>query len=51
MTWSATADVVVDLIAYANPSMYVTEPLEVFDLNFMQNLDIAKLLHRPSASA
>ena len=37
------ADVVVDLIAYANPSMYVTEPLEVFDLNFMQNLEIAKL--------
>jgi UDP-apiose/xylose synthase len=39
----ATSDVVVDLIAYANPSMYVTEPLEVFDLNFMQNLAIAKL--------
>lgn len=37
------ADVVVDLIAYANPSIYVTEPLEVFDLNFLQNLEIAKL--------
>src|SRR6185369_8015538 len=37
------ADVVVDLIAYANPSIYVTEPLEVFDLNFIQNLEIAKL--------
>jgi UDP-apiose/xylose synthase len=36
------ADLVVDLIAYANPSMYVTEPLEVFDLNFVQNLEIAK---------
>jgi UDP-apiose/xylose synthase len=36
------ADLVVDLIAYANPSMYVTEPLEVFDLNFIQNLEIAK---------
>ena len=36
------ADVVVDLIAYANPSMYVTSPLEVFDLNFMENLAIAK---------
>ena len=37
-----------DLIAYANPSMYVTEPLEVFDLNFMQNLEIAKrcIAHR-----
>lgn len=39
----AAADVVVDLIAYANPSIYVTEPLEVFDLNFLQNLEIAKL--------
>jgi len=39
----ASSDVVVDLIAYANPSMYVTEPLEVFDLNFMQNLHIANL--------
>jgi len=39
----ASSDVVVDLIAYANPSIYVTEPLEVFDLNFMQNLHIAKL--------
>jgi UDP-apiose/xylose synthase len=37
------ADAVVDLIAYANPSMYVTEPLEVFELNFIQNLEIAKL--------
>jgi UDP-apiose/xylose synthase len=37
------ADVVVDLIAYANPSIYVTDPLEVFELNFMQNLEIAKL--------
>jgi UDP-apiose/xylose synthase len=39
----ASSDVVVDLIAYANPSMYVTEPLEVFELNFMQNLHIAQL--------
>lgn len=38
-----TADVVVDLIAYANPSIYVTDPLEVFELNFVQNLEIAKL--------
>ena len=37
------ADLVVDLIAYANPSMYVSSPLDVFELNFMQNLDIAKL--------
>jgi len=42
------ADVVVDLIAYANPSMYVSSPLEVFDLNFIQNLEIAKrcIAHR-----
>jgi len=37
------ADVVVDLIAYANPSIYVTAPLAVFELNFMQNLEIARL--------
>jgi UDP-apiose/xylose synthase len=37
-----TADVVVDLVAYANPSIYVTAPLDVFDLNFTQNLDIAR---------
>lgn len=35
------ADLVVDLIAYANPSMYVASPLEVFELNFMQNLRVA----------
>jgi UDP-apiose/xylose synthase len=37
------ADVVVDLVAYANPSMYVTSPLAVFELNFVQNLEIAKV--------
>lgn len=37
------ADLVVDLIAHANPSMYVSSPLEVFDLNFMQNLEVARL--------
>ena len=37
------ADVVVDLIAHANPSIYVTSPIEVFELNFLQNLEIAKL--------
>jgi len=35
------ADVVVDLVAYANPSLYVETPLEVFDLNFTQNLKVA----------
>jgi nucleoside-diphosphate-sugar epimerase len=42
----ARNDVVVDLIAYANPSMYVTSPLEVFELNFLQNLEIAKRCSR-----
>jgi UDP-apiose/xylose synthase len=36
------ADLVVDLVAYANPSMYVLSPLEVFDLNFSQNLKVAE---------
>lgn len=37
------ADVVVDLVAYANPSIYVEAPLEVIELNFFENLRIAKL--------
>src|SRR5262249_43519996 len=36
------ADVVVDLIAHANPSLYVAKPLEVFELNFTENLHIAE---------
>lgn len=36
------ADVVVDLVAFANPSLYVSNPLDVFRLNFMQNLDIVR---------
>jgi UDP-apiose/xylose synthase len=39
----AGADVVVDLIAYANPSIYVTRPLEVIDLNFFENYHIVEL--------
>jgi UDP-apiose/xylose synthase len=35
-----SSDVVVDLIAYANPSIYVSKPLEVVDLNFFQNLKL-----------
>jgi len=38
-----SADLVVDLIAYANPSLYVTSPIEVFDLNFTENVHIAEL--------
>jgi UDP-apiose/xylose synthase len=34
------SDVVVDLVAHANPSLYVIEPLEVFDLNFRKNLEV-----------
>lgn len=36
-------EVVVDLIAHANPSLYVQKPLEVFHLNFLENLRIAQL--------
>jgi UDP-apiose/xylose synthase len=39
----AKSDLVVDLVAYANPSMYVSSPLEVFELNFDVNLAIARL--------
>ena len=36
------SDLVIDLIAYANPGLYVKIPLEVFDLNFMENLKIVE---------
>ena len=36
----AETDVVVDLIAYANPSIYVESPLEVVRLNFFENMKI-----------
>lgn len=36
------ADVVIDLIAYTNPGLYVKIPIEVFELNFTENLKIAK---------
>jgi len=36
------SDLVVDLIAYANPGLYVQMPLEVFQLNFMDNLRITE---------
>lgn len=35
-------DVVVDLVAYANPSIYVMSPLEVVRLNYFENLRIAQ---------
>ncbi len=36
----ADTDVVVDLIAYANPSIYVETPLDVVNLNFFENMKI-----------
>jgi len=36
-------DAIVDLIAYANPSIYVESPLEVIELNYFENLRIARL--------
>ncbi len=35
-------DMAIDLIAYANPGLYVKLPLEVFRLNFIENLKIAE---------
>jgi len=35
-----SVDVVVDLIAYANPSDYITRPLDVIDLNLLRNLEL-----------
>jgi len=36
------ADLVIDLVAHANPGLYVRIPLEVFRLNFTENLKIAE---------
>jgi nucleoside-diphosphate-sugar epimerase len=36
----AQADVVVDLVAFANPALYVDDPVGVFDLNFIQNMKV-----------
>jgi len=38
----SNADVVIDLIAYANPGLYIRMPLKVFRLNFIENLRIAE---------
>ncbi len=42
------SDLVIDLIAYANPSLYVKIPTEVFQLNFVENLKIADSCLRQS---
>lgn len=38
----SAADLVIDLIAYANPGLYVRMPREVFRLNFLENMRIAE---------
>ncbi len=37
------SDIVIDLIAYANPSIYLEKPIDVVELNLFDNLEIAKL--------
>src|SRR4028119_2193524 len=39
-------DVVVDLVALANPALYVTNPVDVFELNFTENLKIVDLCQK-----
>lgn len=36
------ADIVIDLIAYANPQIYVDRPIEVVELNLFENLKVAE---------
>src|SRR5262249_40246846 len=38
----SASDLVIDLIAHANPGLYIRIPLEVFRLNFQENLKIAE---------
>jgi nucleoside-diphosphate-sugar epimerase len=40
------SDVVVPLVAIANPAQYVTDPLRVFELDFEANLEIVRLCVR-----
>jgi len=40
------SDVVVDLVAYANPSVYINNPLEVFRVNFAANMDVLQMCIR-----
>src|SRR6516225_8052520 len=35
-------DLIIDLVAMANPSLYVSNPTDVFKLNFTENLKIAE---------
>ena len=45
------ADVVVDLVAYANPALYVQDPVGVFDLNFTQNMKVVEQCLRAQKEA
>lgn len=40
------ADVVLPLVAIANPAIYVKQPLRVFELDFEANLKIVRLCHQ-----
>jgi UDP-apiose/xylose synthase len=40
------SDVVVDLVAVANPALYVEDPVGVYDLNFTQNLKVVEQCRR-----
>ena len=40
------SDVVVDLVAFANPALYVEDPVGVYDLNFTQNLKVVDQCRR-----
>ncbi|MFA9477509.1 NAD-dependent epimerase/dehydratase family protein [Phycisphaerales bacterium AB-hyl4] len=42
----ASSDCVVNLVAYANPSLYVTEPIQVVDLNLHGNLLVVDACRR-----
>lgn len=42
-TLVAETDVVADLIAYANPSIYIESPLDVIKLNFIENVKTVQL--------
>jgi len=39
-------DVVIDLVAYANPSLYVSNPIDVIRLNFFENVKIVEMCMR-----
>lgn len=39
----SASDLVIDLIAYANPSLYVSDPLNTFNICFTENLKIVEL--------